>query len=426
MHWGNFITLKCSKMERSFGIFFHLKKSSKVTDVELPVYVRITINGCVTELSTKRKFSSVKWNSTAGRAEGKTEEAKSLNAYLDVLQRKVYDIRRQLIETDKQVTAENIKTLLQGGEIIEHRHMLMEVFQNHNEQMAALVGQEFAKGTLERYQTSYRHTQSFLQWKFKKDDIDIQKLDHEFISDYEFWLKSTRKCDHNSTIKYLSNFKKIVNRCLRNGWLPRDPFIGFRMTKREVERTALTQIELDRIFEKQFHAERLNIVKDIFLFSCYTGLAYADVKKLKRTEIITGIDGGQWLAYQRQKTDITARIPLLQPALRLMEKYNDNPECMESNRLLPVLSNQKMNAYLKEIADICCISKTLTYHIARHTFATTITLSNGVPIETVSKMLGHRNLKTTQHYAKILDRKISDDMKMLCDKLSLASNSQKN
>ena len=156
------------------------------------------------------------------------------------------------------------------------------------------------------------------------------------------------------------------------------------MTKREVERTALTQSELDRIFEKQFLAERLNIVRDIFLFSCYTGLAYVDVKKLKRSEIITGIDGGQWLAYQRQKTDIAARIPLLQPAQRLMEKYKGHPECLESNHLLPVLSNQKMNAYLKEIADVCGISKTLTYHIARHTFATTITLSNGVPIETVS------------------------------------------
>ena len=170
------------------------------------------------------------------------------------------------------------------------------------------------------------------------------------------------------------------------------------------------------MFEKQFHAERLNTVKDIFLFSCYTGLAYADVKKLKQSDVVTGVDGKRWLAYRRQKTDTTAKIPLLPPAIRLMEKYFDHPETMESKRLLPVLSNQKMNAYLKEIADICGISKTLTYHIARHTFATTITLSNGVPIETVSKMLGHRNLRTTQHYAKILDKKISEDMEKLKEK----------
>ena len=192
-------------MERSFGVFFHLKKTKKLNSAMLPVYLRITINGRVTELSTKREHDPLRWNTRAGRAEGKTDEARSLNAYLDVLQRKVYEIRRQLIEDDKQVTAGNIKTIMQGGEIREHRHMLMEIFREHNDQMAALVGMEYAAGTLERYETSFRHTRSFLQWKYGKDDIDIVQLDHEFITGYEFWLKSTRKCDHNSTIKYLSN-----------------------------------------------------------------------------------------------------------------------------------------------------------------------------------------------------------------------------
>lgn len=288
-------------MEKSFGLYFYLRKPKGFIAGDVPVYLRITINGRVTELSTKRKHSPLRWNTKAGRAEGKTDDARSLNAYLEVLQRKVYEIRRQLVEGDKQVTAENIKTIMQGGEIREHRHMLMEVFREHNHQMAALVGREYAAGTLERYETSFRHTRSFLQWKYGKDDIDIMHLDHEFITGYEFWLKSTRKCDHNSTIKYLSNFRKIVNRCIRNGWLLCDPFIGFRMTKREVERTALTQTELDRIFERQFNAERLNIVRDIFLFSCYTGLAYADVKKLKRTEIIIGIDGVNGLPISGRK-----------------------------------------------------------------------------------------------------------------------------
>jgi site-specific recombinase XerD len=159
-------------------------------------------------------------------------------------------------------------------------------------------------------------------------------------------------------------------------------------------------------------------VRDIFLFSCYTGLAYADVKKLKRSEIIIGVDGEQWLVSRRQKTDISARIPLLPAALTIISKYKDHPHCQEKDLVLPVLSNQKMNAYLKEIADACGIHKTLTYHIARHTFATTVTLTNGVPIETVSKMLGHRNLRTTQHYAKILDKKIGEDMKGLKSKFT--------
>lgn len=294
----------------------------------------------------------------------------------------------------------------------------MEIFKNHNSQMASLVGREYAPGTLQRYETSLRHTQSFLKWKYKVADFEISKLDFEFISDYEFWLKSIRKCDHNTTIKYLSNFKKIVNRCLRNGWLQKDPFLRFSMRKREVERTALTEFELEALRMKKFDIERLAIVRDIFLFSCMTGLAYADVQKLKRSEIRIGVDGEKWIFSRRQKTDITSRIPLLPVAIDILNRYSDHPVCQADDRVLPVLSNQKMNAYLKEIADLCGITKNLTYHIARHTFATTITLSNGVPIETVSKMLGHRNLNTTQHYAKILDKKIGEDMKNIRLKFS--------
>ncbi len=192
------------------------------------------------------------------------------------------------------------------------------------------------------------------------------------------------------------------------------------MTKEEIEKEALTIAELERIESKTFPTDPLSYVKDIFLFSCYTGLAYADVKKLKWSEIAPGIDGNFWIFTNRQKTDTQSRIPLLSPAQAIIEKYRDYPTCCDSGHVLPVLSNQKMNAYLKEIVDVCGIRKNLTFHIARHTFATTITLSNGVPIESVSKMLGNRNLKTTQHYAKVLDRKISEDMRNLQQKFELS------
>ena len=195
--------------------------------------------------------------------------------------------------------------------------------------------------------------------------------------------------------------------------------------KEEVERTALTEYELQTLSAKTFSAERLSIVKDIFLFSCYSGLAYADVQKLKRSEIVIGMDGEKWIFTKRQKTDSSSRIPLLPAALQILNRYAEHPQCKFGDKVLPVLSNQKMNAYLKEIADVCGITKNLTYHIARHTFATTVTLSNGVPIETVSKMLGHRNLKTTQHYAKILDKKISEDMKSLYSKPGKLDNDQR-
>lgn len=402
-------------MEKSFGLHFHLKKCIN-NENEFPIYMRITVNGDYREISVKRKCDPAKWNVGAGRADGKTEFAKALNSFLDVLQRKVYDARVNLLENDHPVTAENIKTLLLGKEISVHKYMLMEVFMHHNDQMAALVGIEYAPGTLERYTTSYNHTRSFLGWKYQVLDMDITKLNYEFISEYEFWFKSVRKCDHNTTMKYLSNFRKIVKRCLLNGWLQKDPFMGFKMPKREVERTALTELELEKMASMPISIERLKLVRDIFLFSCYSGLAYADVKKLRREDIIIGVDGEKWISSKRQKSDVTARIPLLPPALSILEQYHKHPACLIEGRILPVLSNQKMNSYLKEIADACGITKTLTYHIARHTFATTVTLSNGVPIETVSKMLGHRNLKTTQHYARILDTKISMDMKHLRSK----------
>jgi integrase len=217
-------------------------------------------------------------------------------------------------------------------------------------------------------------------------------------------------------MKYLANFKKVVLICVKKGWIHKDPFQGFKLAKREVERPFLTESELREISSKQFATERHNYVKDIFLFSCYTGLAYADVKKLNRIEIAVGVDGEQWIFTKRQKTETATRVPLLPEALQILNRYEDHPQCINEGKILPVLSNQKMNAYLKEIADVCGINKNLTFHIARHTFATTVTLSNGVPMETVSKMLGHKNLRTTQHYAKILDKKVSEDMLALRNK----------
>ena len=191
------------------------------------------------------------------------------------------------------------------------------------------------------------------------------------------------------------------------------------MTKKEVVPEFLTEHEINEIATKKFSSERLEQIRDVFLFCCYTGLAFADVEKLKPSEIGIGIDGSKWIFTNRQKTDTLSRIPLLSIAIDILEKYKDHPACITSNKVLPVLSNQKYNEYLKEIANICGINKKMTSHTERHTFATTITLSNGVPMESVSKMLGHKNIKTTQHYAKVLDKKISDDMNLLKAKFKL-------
>lgn len=247
--------------------------------------------------------------------------------------------------------------------------------------------------------------------------MELRRLNYEFISEYAYCLKTERRCNHNTTVKYLANFKKIVLHCVKLGWLAKDPFYGYKLTKKEVERVFLNKEELQRLHEKKLPIERLELVKDIFLFSCYTGLAYIDVQQLKVGQIVTGIDNEKWIFTKRQKTGSPTRLPLLDPALEILQKHEDHPRRVCQGFALPVLSNQKMNAYLKEIADLCGITKELTFHIARHTIATTVTLTNGVPIESVSKMLGHKSLRQTQHYAKIVDLKISLDMKQLKDKL---------
>jgi site-specific recombinase XerD len=400
-------------MENHISILFYARKSKKTSNGLVPLYIRLTINGQRLEHSIQRYVSAANWSATAGRVKGNNEQARQVNLYLDTLTSKVLRLEREMVIDGQILNFSNFREKWLG--ITEPARMLIEIFQEHNDQMAALIkaGKDYSPATLERYNTCRDHTRSFLQWKYSLADIDIKRLNYEFANDLEFWLKTHRNCAHNTTMKYICNLKKIVNGCIRKGWLLKDPFLGFKTTKQEVEKEALTEQELEKVHLKVFPTDRLNFVRDIFLFSCYTGLAYADVKKLKRTEIGPGIDGNHWIFTNRQKTDTQSRIPLLPPALAIVEKYKDYPTCCDSGFVLPVLSNQKMNAYLKEIADVCGIRKNLTFHIARHTFATTVTLSNGVPIESVSKMLGHRNLKTTQHYAKVLDRKVSDDMQHL-------------
>ncbi len=398
-------------MNAKLSILFYAKRAKTTTNGLIPIYIRVTVDGQRIEFSTKRYTAPEKWFKEGSCLKGSSAEAKSINSYLDALKAKVYDYQQQLIREDELVNFENMRNKILG--IDKQCHLLISIFRQHNNEIKALVGKDYAAATFVRYETSLKHTLDFMKWKYKISDIDIRKIDHEFITSYEFYLKSVCNCCQNTASKYIKNFGKIIRICLANGWLLKNPFINFKSKQVEVERSYLSMEEIETIYNKNFATERLNQVKDIFLFSCFTGLAYADVKKLSRSNIAIGIDGERWIYINRTKTDTRSNIPILPIAATLLEKYEDHPQVVNQDKLLPLLSNQKMNAYLKEIADTCEITKELTYHIARHTFATTVTLSNGVPIESVSKMLGHKNLKTTQHYAKILDLKVSNDMLIL-------------
>ena len=403
-------------MNTKLSVLFFVKRTKTNVDGLLPIFIRVTVNGERIEFSTKRFTTSEKWSVEGKRMKGTSAESKATNSYLDTLKAKVYDYQQQLIREDEVVNAENMRNKIMGVE--KRKHMIVGIFQNHNNEIRALIGKDYAAATLVRYETSLKHTVDFMKWKYRISDIDIKKIDHEFITSYEFYLKSVCNCCQNTASKYIKNFGKIIRICLANGWLDKNPFINYKGKEVEVERAFLSMEEIETMLNKEFVSDRLNLVKDIFLFSCFTGLAYADVKKLSRKNIGFGVDGERWIFINRTKTDTRSNIPILPIAAFILDKYEDHPQVVNQEKLLPILSNQKMNSYLKEIADVCGINKELTYHIARHTFATTVTLSNGVPIESVSKMLGHKNLKTTQHYAKILDLKVSIDMRILKDKFS--------
>lgn len=414
-------------MNKTFGLLFYVKKAKTIANGTAPIYLRITIDGKQTEIAAKRYILPEKWNNQAQKVIGTNEETKALNAYLKTMEQQVYDAQHEMEKDRKVITTETIKAKLTGQD--ERKLMLVPIFQDHNQKMKSLIGNEFSPNTLKRYTTTLKHTINFLKWKFNVTDIEITNIDNAFVAEFEYYLRSVCNIQNNSAVKYVRNsFGKIIRTCIINGWLNKDPFLNYTSKVREVNRVFLTEEEMQNILAKDFKNERLNQVKDIFIFSCFTGLAYVDVQSLTQQDIAIGIDGEKWIYTFRQKTDTRTHIPLLPTALAIIEKYKQHPSCIAKNCLLPILSNQKMNAYLKEIAAICGIDKELTYHIARHTFATTVTLSNGVPLETVSKMLGHSNLKQTQHYAKILDRKVSDDMIALKQRLiatTITTQSQK-
>ena len=401
-------------MSKTFGLLFYLKKNKASASGTLPIYLRITIDGKRTEISTKRTIEIKKWSVEANKAIGRTEDIRELNAYLDSLVSKVYQCQRDLIQDNKEVTTETLKNKFLGVE--DNQVTLINFFKDHNKQVEKLIGNGYSAGTLERYKTVCKHLQEFMKHTYNVSDYRLNKINHKFITDFEFYLKSERECAHNSTIKYIKNFKKIVRIAIANDWIVKDPFLNYKVQLKEVKREFLSEEEMQTMLEKDLHTHRLELVRDIFIFCCYTGLAYSDVKKLSKYSIVIGIDGEKWIKTNRTKTGTRSSIPLLPPAIKILKKYENSPLSVSKGVLLPVLSNQKSNAYLKEIADLCGIKKNLTTHLARHTFATTVTLSNGVGIESVSKMLGHTSIKTTQHYAKILDSKVSDDMAILKQK----------
>ncbi|MBS1918257.1 MAG: site-specific integrase [Bacteroidetes bacterium] len=405
-------------MSQSFKVLFFIRRGKKFNQEKAPINARVTINGERAEWSVQRYCDPKKWNQKTARRNGMGEESKSLNSFLDALQGNIFSIQKEYMLKNIPLTSDMVRQKILHKEKTLQR-TLIEVYKYHNDQFKELVGLQFSEGTFKKFKSALKSVENFIKWKFKRDDMYLTELNYQFITDYEFYLKSVQKMQHNSAIGNLKKLKKIVRICVANKWLEQDPFYVYKMSIKPTHRNFLFKEELEKLEAKNFSIARLELVKDIFLFSCYTGLAYTDIMNLKKQDINVGIDGELWIFTKRCKTDNDSRIPLLPVPKEIINKYHNHPTIVRQVFVLPKISNQRLNSYLKEITDLCQFNKELTFHCARHTFATTVTLSNGVPIETVGKMLGHSSLRTTQLYAKIIDRKVSDDMKLLNEKLKV-------
>ena len=396
-------------MKRStFSLLFFAKKSKLLRNGEAPIYLRITVDGKSAELAVKRSIMPDFWDVKKGRSIQKNREGKELNNRLEQLIHKMYEVQKDLEYDGVKITARAIRNRYLG--IDDNSYTLIKTYIEHNENLKKMIGKGVAAGTHERHETSLRHTQEFLRTKYKCSDISFKEITPQFIQDYEVFLKTVRCCSQNTTVKYIRNLGKIIRIGLANGWMKVNPFASIRFKTEEVDKDYLTEKELEKLINKTFSIQRIEQVKDVFLFCCFTGLAYADVSKLTNEDIITGVDDEEWIKKRRTKTGNWSHVPLLSPAKKILEKYQDHPVCQKKNVLLPVLSNQKMNAYLKEVADLAGVNKILTTHVARHTFATTVTLTNKVSMEAVSKMLGHSTLNMTKKYARIAEDLVSSEM----------------
>mgnify|MGYP005864485061 CR=1 FL=1 len=392
----------------TLSVLFIIKKAKLLKNGEAPICMRITVNKRVAEVMIKRSIPVDLWNQKKECSKGKDRIATELNHYINTVRAKVLQIHRELEIDNKPITADIIKDCFYGRDKVQRS--LLEVYAEHNEKCRALIGKEYTESTVTKFDTSINRLKEYIRSSYHRDDIMLAELDGQFIRDFDFWLKTEKHCQNNSALKHLKNLKKVVRIALTNDWIKKDPFYGIHFKQEEVNVEFLSREELDILMNKEFAIKRLEQVRDIFVFCCFTALAFVDVQQLSREHLIKDNNGALWIRKARQKTNQMCNIPVLTIPQRILRKYEDNAECIKKGVLLPVISNQRMNAYLKEIADVCGIAKRLTTHVARHTAATVVFLANDVSMENVSKILGHSNIRTTQHYARILDSSIMRDM----------------
>lgn len=399
-------------MIKSLSILFYIRKDKEHSNGEVPIYCRITIEGQRSVFALRRTVSSDKWDSIKQNVKGNSEESKNINAYITLITNRIYEITYRMEESKELITAQSVKEYLIGS-TPKRVKSIFRIFEDHNNKIKSLIGSGYSARTLERFQTTLKHLRDFVKWKYNKSDFNLHEVNLEFITELDYFLRSQKHIANNTTVKYVTNFKKIIKIAIANSWITSNPFTSYTMKIKKTNRGFLSSTEIEAIYNKRFEIKRLEQIRDIFIFQCYTGLAYADASKITRENLLQDNNGVMWLRTRRVKTEEAVNLPLLPRAIQILEKYKDNADNNPDGHLLPFPTNQKMNAYLKEIGELCGVEKSLSSHLARHTFATTVTLNNGVSLETVSKMLGHTNIMTTKIYARMLDTRVLDEMQKL-------------
>lgn len=396
-------------MRMIFKVSYYVCSNYENKQGKSPLMIRIFLNGEMLNVGSSGIYIDKKlWNNSTNRVKGRGSESLNLNAQLDNISNSLQMIFKKH-EFDEDLTLDKIKSIFLGKNKI--KTTFVEFYDKYLEDIKAQVGAGKSIALYHKYSAARSHFVNFLHAKYGRKDLMPGELTHLIIHDFEIYLKTVVSLKSNSATKTLKFFKTVVIFAQKCGVMTHDPFLNHHFHLEPVDRGFLTDEEIQRIMQKDFEIPRLEMVRDVFIFSCFCGLAYIDVVHLTQENIIT-LDNRPWIIINRQKTNVQSNIPLLEIPQMILDKYKGKTK---DNRLLPVLSNQKINAYLKEIADLCGIKKRLSYHLARHTFATML-LSKGVPIESVSKMLGHTNIKTTQIYARITNKKIEQDMMQVADK----------
>ena len=401
-------------MKSTFSIIFYLKRQVVKKDGTVPVMGRITVDGTQAQFSCKVTANPKMWDTKGGRMTGKSMLALEVNRKLDKMRVSINKHYQEILDRDNYVTAEKVKNAFLG---LEYRcQTLLKVYAQYNEDYEKLYKAGMRSwGSLRRYRCVYRHLQEFLQSRYHVNDISLKELNPAFITDFEAFLRTDKHLCENSLSVYMLPLRTMVFRAIDNGWLTRDPFHDYKVPKVETTRGFLTKEEIHLLMNAKLKRKTMQLIRDLYLFCCFTGLSFADLKNLKEEHIQTFFDDSEWIMIDRQKTGVRSTIKLLDYPKSIMEKYRG---LCADGRIFPVPCYSDCRGILLRVAKRCGITKHLTWHMSRHTMATEICLTNGVPIETVSSILGHKNIKTTQIYAKITKEKLNKDM----DKLSLQLN----